>query len=350
MSDLFERFSSNPLLRPEQVRPSSPDLEVHCLLNPGAFRYGGRTWLLLRVAERPPQRAGFIRTAVLDSTDKAKVLEFDRSDPALAATDPRVFNYKDQAYLTTLSHLRLAWSDDGIRFFVDDAPTLVGCGDLETFGIEDCRVTTIDDLFCLTYTAVSPAGVGVALTTTRDWRRFDRHGLILPPHNKDCAIFPERIGGHFYALHRPSGAGLGGNFIWISRSPDLRHWGEHRCIAMTRPGAWDSARIGAGAAPIATDAGWLVLYHGADHSDRYCLGTMLLDRNHPERVLARCTAPVMEPAADYETAGFFGNVVFTNGHVLDGNRLTIYYGASDQYVCGAVTSVSTLLEGLGARK
>ena len=97
------------------------------------------------------------------------------------------------------------------------------------------------------------------------------------------------------------------------------------------------------AAPILTDAGWLVLYHGADESNRYCLGALLLHRDDPQKILGRCVAPVMEPTEPYETTGFFGNVVFTNGHVLDGDRLTIYYGASDQFVCAAVASVRDLV-------
>ena len=79
--------------------------------------------------------------------------------------------------------------------------------------------------------------------------------MILPPHNKDCAVFGETINGKYYALHRPSSPELGGNYMWIAESPDMIHWGNHRCIAHSRKGMWDSARIGAGGAPIPTDRG-----------------------------------------------------------------------------------------------
>jgi predicted GH43/DUF377 family glycosyl hydrolase len=170
--------------------------------------------------------------------------------------------------------------------------------------------------------------------------------MIFPPHNKDCALFEERIGGSYYALHRPSSPELGGNFIWIAESPDLLHWGNHRCILHSRPGMWDSSRVGAGASPIRTPEGWLEIYHGADDQNRYCLGALLLDLKQPWKVLARSQRPIMEPIADYERAGFFGNVVFANGQLVEDDQITVYYGASDSVVCGARFSIVKLLRTL----
>jgi predicted GH43/DUF377 family glycosyl hydrolase len=174
--------------------------------------------------------------------------------------------------------------------------------------------------------------------------------MILPPHNKDCALFEEKIGDQYFCLHRPSGLSLGGNFIWIAASPDLLHWGQHTCIMRTREGWWDSARIGAGAAPIKTAEGWLEIYHGADAQHRYCLGAVLLDLKDPTKVLARSQDPLLEPVADYEKTGFFGNVVFTNGHLVHGDEITMYYGASDEVICGAKFSVEEILSGLKSGK
>ena len=117
--------------------------------------------------------------------------------------------------------------------------------------------------------------------------------MILPPANKDCAIFEKKIKRKYFCFHRPSGVGLGGNYIWLASSPDLINWGGHECIAHTRPGMWDSSRVGAGAAPIETDEGWLAIYHGADEQNRYCLGALLLDRRNPAKVLARSNTPIM---------------------------------------------------------
>ncbi|MEO6290050.1 MAG: hypothetical protein ABIO76_09030, partial [Ginsengibacter sp.] len=176
-------------------------------------------------------------------------------------------------------------------------------------------------------------------------KSFQSHGMILPPHNKDCAIFEEKINGLFYALHRPSSVDIGGNYIWLASSPDGIHWGNHHCIIKTREDAWDSARVGAGAAPIKTEKGWLEIYHGANHEHQYCLGAFLLDINDPSKVIGRTADPVMVPSASYELSGFFGNVVFTNGHIVDpdGDTITIYYGASDEFVCAANFSLKEIL-------
>ncbi|WP_353124591.1 glycoside hydrolase family 130 protein [Parapedobacter pyrenivorans] len=347
MTDISTRFAENPLLAPKDLQPSHDGLEIACLLNPGVFQFQGKTWLLVRVAERPPQRDGYISFPVLKEGGGIDIIGLPTADPELDLTDPRVITYQGADYLTTLSHLRLLCSLDGIRFYEpDDYPRLVGEGLLETFGIEDCRVSLLDGRYYLTFTSVSPNGVAVGMRTTTDWQQFETHGLILPPHNKDCAIFEERIDGRYYALHRPSSVDLGGNYIWLAQSPDGLHWGQHQIIARTRKGHWDSARVGAGAAPIKTEAGWLEIYHGADAQNRYCLGALLLDLNDPSRVIGRTADPIMEPSAPYEVSGFFGHVVFTNGHVVNGDELTIYYGAADEFVCGARFSINQILSKL----
>ena len=160
------------------------------------------------------------------------------------ASDPRVIKYKGQNYLTTLSYLRLVYSDDDVTFHEDpEYPPIFGKGFLESFGIEDCRVSTMEDGFYLTFTEVSPVAVGVGLIITKDFKTYERKGMIFPPHNKDCAIFEEKINGMYYALHRPSSPELGGNYIWIAQSPDRIHWGNHKCIAVTRENKWDSAGL-----------------------------------------------------------------------------------------------------------
>ncbi|MDA3873390.1 MAG: glycoside hydrolase family 130 protein [Kiritimatiellae bacterium] len=346
--DLACRFPENPLLCPADVRPSIEGAVVECLLNPGVFRWQGHTRLLLRVAERMEQEPGWLTTLVADpeTENGSRIVRFRLDDPRLKCGDPRGFTYDGVPYLTTLSHFRIADSDDGVRFRVQDQPLLTGQGPLEAYGIEDVRVTRIGDVFHLTYSAASENGVGVALQTTRDWKTFNRHGLIFPPHNKDCALFEETIDGQYACLHRPVGVDLGGPFIWYATSPDLIHWGRHTPLIRTRPGMWDSQRVGAGAAPIRTKHGWLELYHAADADSRYCIGALLLDFKDPSRVLARSAEPIMEPLASYEQQGFYGNVVFTNGHVVDGDRIRVYYGASDEVVCGADFSLNLILETL----
>ena len=348
--DIAKRFKQNPLLTPKDVKPSMKGMRVECLLNPGVFRFDKKTWLLIRVAERPEQTEGYVSLPIYNDDGETEILQFDKLDPHLDFTDPRVIRYKGKDYLTTLSHLRMMCSDDGKKFYdPENYPPIFGKGPLESYGIEDCRVTEIHDVYHLTYTMVSPYGVGVGLIQTRDWKHYDRKGMIFPPHNKDCAIFEEKIRDKYYALHRPSSTQLGGNYIWMSESTDLLHWGNHKCIATTRKGMWDSARVGAGAAPIRTPKGWLEIYHGADENHRYCLGALLLDISDPSQVIARSEFPLMEPTEDYELKGFFGNVIFTNGHLVKGDKIYLYYGASDEVICGAELSIQEILESLSAK-
>lgn len=344
MRDIANRFPENPLLSPKDLLASNEQFQVICLLNPGVFIYENKIWLIVRVAENITQKEGSIFFPVVDESGEIEILEILLDDPHLIANDARVINYKGNDYLTTLSHLRLLCSDDGIRFKEPEGyPILSGIGYQEKFGVEDCRVSKIDNTYYLTYTAVSNNGVGVGLRTTINWKDFEQKGMIFPPHNKDCAIFEERINGKYYALHRPSSKEIGGNYIWIAESPDGLHWGNHQCILKTRENHWDSARVGAGAAPIRTERGWLEIYHGANAENFYCLGAFLMELDNPSKVISRTVEPIMVPTETYETNGFFGGVVFTNGHIIEGDRLTIYYGAADEFVCGAHFSIREIL-------
>ncbi|MXV17067.1 glycoside hydrolase family 130 protein [Hufsiella ginkgonis] len=344
---VVNRSTANPLLRPQDLRPSMPGMKIECLLNPGMFEFEGRTGMLVRVAERPPQVDGKVSFPIFNAGGLMEILNFDADDEYLDLSDARLVTYNGVVYLSTISHLRLLWSDDGENFTEPDPSfSIFGSGALETFGVEDCRVSKVGGTYYLTYTAVSENGVGVGMISTSDWKTLHRHGMIIPPHNKDCALFEEKINGLYYCLHRPSGIDLGGNYIWIASSPDLIHWGDHRCILRTRAGMWDSARVGGGCAPIKTDRGWLAIYHGATAQHRYCLGGLLLDLNDPAKVLARSGTPIMEPQEPYEVQGFFGEVIFTNGHIIKGDELTVYYGAADEVICSAKFSINAILESL----
>jgi len=344
---LVRRFPQNPLLRPGDLKPSRADWQIECLLNPGVFRFQDRICMVVRVAERPPQKAGTLSFPIISASGEYQVLKFEQDDPRLDLSDPRVPRYDGVDYVSTHSHLRLLASQDGVRFDeMDRTGRMFGVGPFETYGIEDCRVALLEGTYYLTYTAVSPYGVAVGMRSTTDWVTIREHGLMLPPHNKDCALFEAKINGSYHAFHRPSSVYIGGNYLWLAESPDLRHWGNHVCVARSRPGMWDSARIGAGASPIRTPQGWLAIYHGADHQNRYCLGALLLDLNQPWKVLARSEEPLMKPETECERNGFFGKVIFTNGHIVDGDDITLYYGAADTVICGAKLRISEVLKSL----
>ena len=175
------------------------------------------------------------------------------------------------------------------RSVEEDDPTFGSCPNpsLEEFGVEDPRITAIDDRYFFTYVAVSRHGAATALASTTDFRRFDRHGVIFCPENKDVVLFPERIDGQYVALHRPNAATpFCRPEMWVARSPDLIHWGRHECLH--GGGAeWETGRVGAGTPPVRVDDGWLEIYHGNRQPTRpgevgmYSTGVLLLDPEQP---------------------------------------------------------------------
>jgi predicted GH43/DUF377 family glycosyl hydrolase len=342
------RSPENPIILPRDVPPSHPDYEVLSVFNAGVARVDHEVILLLRVAERPrDQGVDLARVPVYNlNDDRIEIREFARGDNRNDFSDPRLIGTPQGLYLTSMSHLRAARSQDGLHFKVETAPALFPQVDYEAFGIEDPRITQIGTDYYVQYVGVSPLGIVTALTRTRDFQKFERLGVIFPPDNKDVAIFPERIGGRYYALHRPSASAFGKPEIWIAESLDLICWGNHRRLAGLRESGWEGGRIGGGAVPFRVNEGWLEIYHGADKQNRYCLGALLLDANEPWKILARSRKPILEPAAPYELQGFFGNVVFSCGVLAEGGLLKIYYGASDAFTAYAEMPLSEVMAGL----
>lgn len=346
MSNLLKRLDANPLITPDVIGPSRPDFEVVCTLNPAAIRVGEETLLLVRVGERPIAEAGEVATVLFDAdAGEPKIIRLRRDDPDLDARDPRAVTYKGEGLLTSLSHIRVARSRDGIHFRFDPSPAIFPSEPSEAYGCEDPRVVCLDGRYYVQYVIASTLGVGTSLAVTDDFRTFQKLGIIFPPPwNKDVAIFPEKVGGSYVCRHRPYKGYLNRPSIWTAYSPDLLCWGRHGATLSPKPGTWQGERVGSGAPPIRTDAGWLDIYHGADESGRYCLGAMLTDLERPERLICHSSRPVLEPQADYERTGFYGNCVFSNGLVaLPDGTLTVYYGAADRICAAAVTTVEEMI-------
>ena len=335
------------------LRPSRPDFEVVGVFNPGVIRHEKEVLLLLRVAEAPLRRsAGEVAAPSFDaSSGRLEVHRWARDTAGLDASDPRTVVKDGRTWLTSISHLRVARSADGVHFDVEPAPALSAATELESFGIEDPRIILLGDTYWINYTAVSPHGISTALASTRDFRAFERHGIIFPPPNRDVTIFPERLGGRHAALHRPMPEGLGEPAIWMAWSSDLMDWGGHLPVARARRGGWDDLKVGGGAVPfrvrLGAQEGWLAIYHGVSRSPlQYSLGALLLDARDPARVLARSSDPILKPEAPYEREGFFGGVVFTCGALAEGDMIRVYYGAADGVTALADLSVADILGGL----
>ncbi len=342
------RPPENPIIKPEDVKPSRGDFEVIGVFNAGVTRFKEKVLLLLRVAERPVnQHPNIVQTAIFDINKGQLVIkEFSKVDPEIDFSDPRLIITPKGTYLTSISHLRLARSKDGINFEIDNIPSIGPENEYETFGLEDPRISLIDGRYYINYVGVGPFGVTTCLASTKDFQTFERHGIIFSPDNKDVVIFPERVEGKYYALHRPVSTLFGKQEIWIAESPDLFCWGNHRYLMGPRTGCWDEIKIGASAVPFRIEQGWLEVYHGVDRKNRYCLGAVLLDSQEPWKVISRTKRPIFEPEADYEVYGFFGNVVFSCGLLCEDSTLKIYYGAADTLICYAELSLEETIEAL----
>jgi len=337
------------------LQPTRDELEVVGVFNPAAIRHGDETILLVRVAEGVREVADHtVAAPVYDALKGAMVIRrWDKKEHRVDTTDPRMTVVDGKTWLTSISHLRVARSSDGIHFTVELVPALPPASAYEAFGVEDARITQIDDTFWINYSAVSSYGIATGLASTRDFRVFERHGIIFPPNNRDVTIFPSRIGGRFHALHRPMPAGLGEVAIWSAASDDMLTWGRHQMVAMARPGRWDDEKIGGGAVPFRVRAsgvdGWLAVYHGVTKaSGAYSLGALLLAPDDPSRVIARSIDPILTPEAPYEREGFYGGVVFTCGLIDEGDRVRVYYGAADGVTAVADLSLARIIAGLGA--
>ncbi len=251
------------------------------------------------------------------------------------------------------SHFGVARSANGINNWqIDPKPTLMADPDKfpeELWGIEDPRITYVPELstYAVVYTAFTRDGPGVALALTEDFQQFERYGLIMSPEDKDAALLPHRIDGHWALIHRPVSGPRA--HIWISYSPDLRHWGSHKLMMEARRGGWwDANKIGLSPPLLETPQGWLMIYHGVRQTAAgsiYRLGLALFDLKQPELCLKRGDEWVFGPQEPYEIRGDVDNVVFPCGYTIapDGDTIHLYYGAADSCIGLATGSVRALL-------
>jgi beta-1,2-mannobiose phosphorylase / 1,2-beta-oligomannan phosphorylase len=345
---MFVRHQSNPVVTSSQVKPSRPDFEVIGAFNAGVTEFRGETLMLLRIAERPKAREdGVMLCPYLAPDGTLAIKSIATDDPAFDTSDPRILRgrHNGEIYLTSISHLRLARSTDGLLFTVEPHPWLTAQSPLEAYGVEDARVTPLGGRYYINYSAVSAHGIATALVSTPDFKLIERHGIVFPPSNRDVVIFPQRVSGLYAAYHRPMPGEFGRYSIWSATSPDLVHWGNHKLVLQSG-GGWEAGRVGGGAPPLWTERGWLSIYHAADQDNVYCLGAFLTPHDDVTRVIARSRKPFFRPEADYEVRGFFGNVVFTCGALLDGDTLRLYYGAADDTMALAVANVDDVLNSL----
>lgn len=278
-------------------------------------------------------------------------------------------------------HIGLATSEDGFNFNRrQNTPVLSpGPGNFDAGSVEDPRVVKFGDEYYMTYAfrpyppgqywkysydeVIAPKhnnyaplclkeNIGnTALAVSKDLIHFKKVGRLTQSclDDRDVILFPEKIDGRFYMLHRPKnyiGKEYGTEFpaVWIKSSDDLMSWNVPSKLLLKGEQWWE-VKVGGNTPPIRTDEGWLMLYHGVDDKFTYRIGACLLDLNNPEKILYRTKDFILEPETEYEKNGLYKwGVVFPTGNVVVNGILYVYYGASDQWCCVATANLVELVQ------
>ena len=243
-----------------------------------------------------------------------------------------------------VSRLGYASSRDGCR--VDERlphPVFEPATSLEKYGCEDPRITVLNGRCYMTYTAYGDIyQIGITSISPEDllgkrWEWGERFFPFPNTKNKNAVIFPRRVDGRYAMCHRLDPD------IHVAFSKDLRSWAESELVMGPRHGRWDCVKVGAAGPPIEIDEGWLLIYHGVDSDRTYRLGSAILDKENPRKVVHRSEDPFLEPCEDYERNGWVPNVVFSCGSVLVGDKLLVSYGGADTVIGVATFELEEIL-------
>lgn len=372
------------IIRPEDIKPSCPEFEIIGTFNPGVARLAnGDIVLYVRVWEKliktsdetyfySPRMAGKNKyKLVIDKFEKKLVTSSSEFD----------FQFKDGTKrLTFISHFRRVILDKS-GFMVkkiEEEPSFFGVGWDGELGVEDPRITKIGDLYIMTYVSLSRTeNVSTSYAISNDCIKWFRRGVIFSEQNKDVVIFPELIDNEYIAIERPEGSfEFSPPHMWIVYSKDMESWGRQHPLVISKKGDWDSGKVGAGAPPIKTEKGWLLIYHGVlaatrkkvieDIIDRmdlsecisgtisgndiiYCAGAALFDLNDPRKLIAKSRVPILFPIKRHEVADFQSlRVIFPTGLLMDenGKDILIYSGAGDKVTSVKKVSLSKIFKKL----
>lgn len=292
---MLKRYEGNPIFRPEDF----PYCKAEQIFNPGqVMTPDGRTILLLSVISRDGT-GGFCYVAESSDGINFKV----REEPLFKNYDPAF-----PEYVSAPIDSRVTWFPEENCYYVIRPGLRPDCG---------------------------PVGL---LYRTTDFVKMEPIEVISLPTNRVPCLFPEKIGGKYVRLDRPYNCctatyAASQAHIWLSRSPDLVHWGEYRLVQQRGFTRWATDKIGP-TPPIRTEKGWLEIIHGVQNcfsTWRYTLGAILLNLENPEKVIGKMQSYLLTPEEDYEHMGLVADSVFTTGAVVDWKtrKLRIYYGACD---------------------
>ncbi len=263
------------------------------------------------------------------------------------------------------TNLGLASSEDGVHWEVEPIPFFTPdmIKDKEIRRFYDPRLTVIDGELLMCFAVDTAHGIRGGVGRISDDLKNLEVLSMSAPDNRNFVLFPEKIDGMYVRLERPFPVygrnGVDRFDIWISKSPDLIHWGEHELLLGVEHVPYANDKIGPAAPPLKTDKGWLTVFHAVDRDEsrgkhgwepkwtkRYSAGIMLLDLEDPTKVIGMYKEPLIAPEASYEIKdGFRDYVIFPCGILKDDNdKVNIYYGAGDAVICLATADLNDLID------
>lgn len=353
------RVKYNIMLHPEDIEPWMPGFEVIGVFNPGVCRVNGKYVFLLRVAEQPKNQNKYLRYSprleFKNGEVDVKVDTYRLGIECKQEETRSIYIFKKKRdRLTTLSHLRLATSPDGMEIdWVSPGP-VIPFTRAEEYGQEDARITPINGEYIISSIAPSRKTIFTLFRKTKDFKSFSEPWKVGGREYKDTFPFPEKIQDRYCILTRPPGKSKRKPTIHIAFSGDLHSLDEERVLMYCRKEGFDSLSSGGGAPPLKTKKGWLEPYHGTEKRDKfndlplngiYRDGFLLLDLDDPTRMIARSRDAFFEP----QTNGypFYPDVAFVSGAVLEDDLLRVFGGKDDQEVFSSEIPLRDVFDSIG---
>lgn len=263
------------------------------------------------------------------------------------------------------------------------------------YNLEDPRITYLDGKYYMVYIAYDGRNVRIAYAVSNDLKHWEKKGVISPDitydaaedmfracrtklkeryflfesyfkdrvgkdallWDKDAFLFPKKLRNRYALIHRilPDM-----QIIYFKDFKDLTldYWKQYfkklsQYVVLESQHWFESRNIGGGCPPIETKKGWLMIYHAVDDMDRgkiYRAGAALLSKNDPTKVIGHLEEPLLSPEKVWEKDGNINNVIFPTGHAIFGNKLYVYYGASDKYIGAFSVNINSLLKELVKNK
>lgn len=294
-------------------------------------------------------------------TDDGRIILLSRSVPKGYQKIGDI-NQFDGSYTSHVSQWESQSPDGG--FSLKNEKALEPDSDFDRYGVEDPRVTKIGDTYYVFYTSIAKpldapdadTGIRIAMASTKDFKTYEKHGVIGPDRRSKAGILFESAGALYFMWKDeekqertmltpvPKGMDVKDPAAWEAfwQTRDV----EGDQLLTAQKNAHEGHGIEPGAPPIETDAGLLLVYSSISSDFKWTISLLLLDKDDPRKILAKTEAPFLKPEEDYELKGDVNNVVFPCGALVENDRLYVYYGAADTVCAVASESMDKVMQSL----